>query len=338
MSIYEGLTYDDVLLVPKYSEVETRSTVDLSVDLGKGVKLDIPIITANMADVTGPEMARSVAKLGGLGLLHRFCTLERQVEDFKKAAYYAGQALFNNIGCSLGVKEEDKERLKVLYQAGCKIFCIDVAHGHNKNCGDMTSYVAKKYNDVLLISGNVATPEGAKYLADCGADVIKAGIGPGSLCSTRVETGNGVPQLTALQLIAMDRKNRQMNYKIIADGGLKKAGDLTKALCFADTVMLGSLLAGTSEAPGQNVTIDGITYKQYRGSSTLKDKHIEGVQGLVPLKGPVSGLIDKLLQGLKSGCSYQGCDNLADLKKDPTFVKISNSGLLESHPHSVILK
>lgn len=338
MNIFEGLTYDDVLLVPKYSEVETRSSVDLSVDLGKGIKLDIPIITANMADVTGPEMAAAVAKMGGLGLLHRFCTLEQQVEDFKQAAYYKGEKLVNNIGCSLGVKEEDKERLDVLYDAGCRIFCIDVAHGHNKNCGDMTLYVAKKYSDVLLISGNVATPEGAKYLADCGADVCKGGVGPGSLCSTRVETGNGVPQLTALQLIAMDRKNRKMNYKIIADGGIKRAGDLTKALCFADTVMLGSLLAGTNEAPGQNIKVDGVTYKQYRGSSTLKDKHIEGVQAMVPLKGPVEGVIDKLLQGLKSGCSYQGVSNLTDLKSNPTFVKISNSGLLESHPHSVILR
>lgn len=337
MYIMDGLTYDDVLLIPKYSEVETRSSVDLSVDLGKKVNLKIPVITANMADITGPEMARTIAFMGGLGLLHRFCSLDEQVRDFEKATYRSDGDLFGNVGCSLGVKEEDKERLDVLYDSGCRIFCIDVAHGHNKNCGDMTEYVAKKYSNVLLISGNVATPEGARYLADCGADVIKIGVGPGSLCSTRVETGNGIPQLTALQQIAMDRNNRNLSYKIIADGGIKRAGDLVKALCFADTVMLGSLLAGTDEAPGQNVKVNGITYKQYRGSSTLKDKHIEGVQGMVPLKGPVSDVIDKLLQGLKSGCSYQGVGNLSDLKKDPRFVRISNSGLLESHPHSVIL-
>ncbi|NDB87156.1 MAG: hypothetical protein EB127_31410, partial [Alphaproteobacteria bacterium] len=187
-----GLTYDDVLLVPKYSEVETRSAVDLSVDLGKGIKLEIPVITANMADVTGPEMAREAARIGGLGLLHRFVTLDEQVNDFTKATHSSGDNWFNHVGCSLGVKEEDKERLDALYDAGCRIFCIDVAHGHNKNCGEMTSYVAKKYSDVLLISGNVATPEGAKYLADCGADVIKVGIGPGCFgAGTRVLMANG---------------------------------------------------------------------------------------------------------------------------------------------------
>lgn len=334
MNIIDGLTYDDVLLMPKYSEIESRSSVDLSVYLGKGMKLDIPVISANMKDVTGPEMAKSIAFMGGLGLLHRFSTLEEQVNDFNESIYKLGNG---KVGCSLGVKEEDKERLDALYDSGCRIFCIDVAHGHNKNCGDMTSHVAKKYSDVLLISGNVATPEGAKYLADCGADVIKVGIGPGSLCSTRVETGNGVPQLTALQLIAMDRDNRNMNYKIVADGGIKHAGDITKALCFADAVMLGSLLAGTNEAPGHNVTMNGVNYKQYRGSSTLKDKHIEGVQGMVPLKGPVGNIIDKLLQGLKSGCSYQGANNLIDLKKNPKFIRISSSGLIESHPHSVVV-
>lgn len=338
MNISEGLVFDDVLLVPKYSEVETRSDVDLSVDLGKGITLKCPIISANMADVTGPTMATAIAKIGGLGLLHRFCTPEEQVKDFEHAAYNNGNDYTSNVGCSLGIKEEDKDRLDMLYDVGARIFCIDVAHGHNKVCGEMTSYIAKKYPKVLLISGNISTAEGARYLSDNGADIIKCGQGPGSLCSTRVETGNGVPQLTALSNIFENRKQQSAKYKIIADGGIKRAGDLTKALCFSDAVMLGSLFAGTNEAPGKLLTIDGITYKEYRGSSTLKNTHIEGVQAMVPLKGSVLNIIENLLQGLRSGCSYQGVNNLNDLKKSPTFTRISNSGLIESHPHSVLVK
>lgn len=339
INIMNGLTFDDVLLIPKFSIIKSRKDIDLSVQVGSNLnklnfKLDIPIVSANMLNVTEVEMANALSKMGGLPILHRFCTIQENVEMFEKCEYKEKTA------CSLGVNESEMDRANSLYKAGCRIFCVDVAHGHHENCNSMVEWLTETFDDSIIIAGNVATGLGAVALAYAGADVIKVGVGSGSICSTRINTGNGMPQLTALSMVrsALDVFKAKEGWKpeIIADGGLRNGGDVTKALCFADMVMLGSVLAGTNEAPGKVVKIDGVLVKTYEGSSTHKTSYIEGIKAHVPLKGPVETVITNLLEGVRSGLSYQGVNNLQALKKSPQFVKISNAGLTESKPHTVI--
>jgi len=333
MEVKQAYCFDDVLLEPKRSTVISRNDVNLSVDLGNNIKLAIPIVSANMKNITGSQMARVISKIGGLGLLHRFCTIDEQIEMFELTKPHE-----NRVGISVGVQEESMDRAKKLIDKGCKIVCIDVAHGHSKLCLDMTlklaNYILNNKYNVLLISGNVATRQGAAHLANNGANVVKVGVGSGSLCSTRIEAGVGVPQLSALE----DCYNCDGRIKTIADGGIRRAGDCVKALVFSDAVMLGNVLAGTDEAPGNIVTMNGVRYKEYEGSSTHKSKHIEGVKGLVQLKGGAEPVVQKLLEGIRSGCSYQGAKNLEELKINPKFVSISAEGLKESHPHDIIVR
>lgn len=338
MRVNPGYTFDDVLLVPKYSAIKSRTDVDTSVDLGKGVKLNIPIVSSNMKNVTGAKMGIEISSLGGLAILHRFYPDSNdQFEEFLTAQIHLQAAKQqNNIGVSVGVNDYKLIDTMLQREHGPNIICIDVAHGDSKACIDTTKYVSKNYPNVLLIAGNVATWHGAKALRQAGADVIKVGVGPGSICSTRIETGNGVPQLTALETIYEAAKVD--GFKIIADGGIKQAGDIVKALCFSDCVMLGNLLAGTDEAPGDVIiTDDGIIHKQYAGSSTHKTSHVEGVIGLVNYKGPVKNVINRLMEGVRSGLSYQGACNLQELKNNPEFVSISHAGLVESKPHDIKL-
>lgn len=344
MEIREGLTFDDVLLVPNYSEIESRASVDLSVELPKGIKLKNPIIPANMKTVTGRAMAQAMHDLGGMAILHRFMTLPLQIEAFKNIHNYSGEYLVeDHVGFSIGVKHSDEHAVRCWAEAGAKIACVDVAHGDSKLTLDMCEWIAKTYPEMLLIAGNVATGSGARRLWNAGVDVVKVGVGPGSLCTTRIETGNGVPQLTALMDVAEERDKLKTNVQqktlpIIADGGIKNAGDCVKALCFADLVMAGNIFAGAIETPGNTVTMNGLLYKEYVGSSTHKTNHVEGVSAMVPQKGHVRDIMTKLLEGVRSGCSYQGSRNLLELKDNPQFVKITNAGLKESHPHDVILK
>ena len=304
LNITEGFSYDDVLLIPQYSEIETRSPerVSLSIKLPKiGTELKHPIIPANMKTVFGEEFS-------------------------------------NHIGFSVGVKKEDYENIPGLIGIGAKIICIDIAHGDSKLCVDMCEFVSAEYPGVLLVAGNVCTKGGAKRLWEAGADIIKAGVGCGALCSTRIQTGNGVPQITALDNIS-NLRNSCPQFKdklIIADGGVKDSGDCTKALALADLIMAGNLFAGTEEAPGTKITKDGIIYKEYAGSSTHKSSHIEGVTTFVPYKGMYANVLDKLLQGIRSGMSYQGVDNLIDLEENTQFVKISSAGYRESIPHGAL--
>lgn len=345
--IREGLTFDDVLLVPQHSTVESRSKVDISVKWGC-LHFAHPIIPANMKTVIGEEMALKIIKSGGLAILHRFMDEKEQLQIASKIFDDHGN---ENFAVSIGIKPSDKEMVLRFRDAGIRIVCIDVAHGDTDHCAEMISWIKNKHPDMFVIAGNVATGEGARRLWTAGADVVKVGVGPGSLCTTRIETGNGVPQLTALmdvaevqrQLNELERTRRYPNEKkrtfpFIADGGIKSAGDIVKALCFADMVMVGNLFAGCEEAPGKKIVIDGITYKEYVGSSTHKTNHIEGVAALVPYKGTFSNILTKLLEGLRSGCSYQGAHNLEELKDNPAFIRITNAGLKESHPHDVIIK
>lgn len=345
--IREGLTFDDVLLVPQHSTVESRSKVDISVKWGC-LHFAHPIIPANMKTVTGEEMAVRIIKSGGLAVLHRFMDEKEQMLIANKIFDDHGN---ENFAMSIGVKPADRELVIRYRDAGIRIVCIDIAHGDSNSCAEMASWIKSKHPDMFVIAGNVATGEGARRLWTAGADVVKVGVGPGSLCTTRIETGNGVPQLTALmdvaevqrQLNELERTRNYSNSKrrtfpFIADGGIKSAGDIVKALCFADMVMVGNMFAGCEETPGRRVEIDKVVYKEYVGSSTHKTNHIEGVAALVPTKGSYESVLTKLLEGLQSGCSYQGAHNLEELKDNPAFIRITNAGLKESHPHDVIIK
>lgn len=350
LNITPGYTFDDLLLVPKHSDIKSRQDVDLSVDLGKNVKLEIPIISANMRSVSGPEMVATIASMGGLGVLHRFNDqLHDHLLNYKKALQKTwdiwDDCKHANISFSVGVQQSDKEIVDILINEEIgvddltQIVCVDVAHGDSTLCASMTEYIAKKYPEVLLIAGNVATASGAELLYNSGANVIKLNVGNGSLCTTRIKTGNGVPTLTAISDIHEWRiKNNIKDVKLICDGGMRNSGDITKALVFTDAVMLGNLLAGTDEAPGDVITTEQGKFKQYAGSSTHKTNNVEGVTALTKYKGSVKYIIEDLIQGIQSGCSYQGVSNLNDLKNEPQFVSISNAGLIESHPHDVLVK
>jgi IMP dehydrogenase len=377
MIISEGLTFDDVLLVPQHSTVKSRSDVDLSIKFKKkGISTSFKhtIIPANMKTIVGYEMANAIFQSGGLGIIHRFMPVEEQIGILTKLDSILGRTIWVHLGLSVGVKDNDKKLVEQFVRAGAEILCIDVAHGSSDQCIKMTEWISQNYPEVLLISGNVATGSGARCLWEAGADIVKVGVGPGSLCTTRIETGNGVPQLTALMDVAKMREqlttlqwhvangdisdpkwhvangdisDPNMTWKrnlkasierpihIIADGGIKNAGDVVKSLCFADMVMAGNLFAGCTETPGKARTIDGVCYKEYVGSSTHKTSHVEGIAALVHCKGTYESVLTKLLEGLRSGCSYQGANSLAELKDNPTFIKITNAGLKESHPHDV---
>lgn len=335
MKIKKSYSLDDVLLVPKYSEVSSRSLVDTSVDLGKGFKLRIPIVSSNMKHVTEVNMAKAMAEMGGLAILHRFCTVEEQAAMWLEATDNSSYENEKFIGAAVGVNEEDKERIKKLYNYGVRILSPDCAHGWSKKCLDITKYIADKYPDVLLISGNAAEGCGAKAIAEAGANIVRVSVGSGSICSTRIETGNGVATLTALESSYKASLNSDGSRKflIIQDGGIKNAGDASKALCFADCVQLGQLLAGTDESPGPVITIDGHSYKEYNGSSTHRSIRQEGVKAFVPYKGSVKHILQNIVEGIQSACSYQGCFNLTELKEDPEFMEISSAGWNESKPH-----
>lgn len=352
--ILDGLTFDDVLLVPQYSEINSRAEIDISVKIGQ-LNFSHPIIPANMKSVTGFKMAKAVADGEGLAILHRFMPISEQVELIQVFSLIIKEDTPNylqHVGVSIGVKKEDYENALVLYKAGARIFCVDVAHGDSKLCIEMIKFLDKEFSDSTIIAGNVATGSGAHRLWEAGADIVKVGVGPGSLCTTRIETGNGVPQLTALMAVQKvqrglqnleivkypypDEKNKRKTFPFIADGGLRSAGEMVKALCFADMVMSGNLFAGCEEAPGAPLNIQGMLCKEYVGSSTHKANHIEGVSAFVPQTGEYRKVLTKLLEGIRSGCSYQGANSLAELKDSPTFIKITSVGLKESHPHSII--
>lgn len=331
-----GYTFDDVLLIPKHSTVKSRDDVDLSVALPRGISLKIPIISANMKTITGVKMAIAISNLGGLPILHRFDEYSALVTNFELAK----KDSTGIVGASVGIKDKDKYLVKDLYNAGCQIICVDVAHGDHSGVCDFVSDIRANYPNLVIIAGNIVTEIGAFRLWMAGADIIKIGVGPGSLCTTRIETGNGYPQLSALYNVCngcyppkQEPGEPPQWPMFIADGGIKSSGDCVKALALVDLVMIGNLFAGTDETPG-NVILNVTKYKVYEGSSTHKQKHVEGVVACVPYKGGINDIITKLIDGITSGCSYQGAHNLTELREDPEFVIVSSAGLRESHPHS----
>ncbi len=333
----KGLTFNDVLIVPSKSDVRSRRDPSLSTRLTKKQTIDMPIISANMDTVTESEMAIAIGKLGGLGILHRFMTIEEQVKQVGTVKA-AGIKL---VAASIGVNDDFKKRAEALVKAGVQILTLDIAHGHSVSMIETTKWVKDTFSDIEVIAGNIATPEGVIDLANAGADAIKVGIGPGSMCTTRIITGCGLPQLTAVALCAEAAES--FNIPIIADGGIKTSGDIVKAFAAgASTVMLGSMLSGTLETPGE------IKHgkKQYRGMAS-KSAQVswrggvpegmapEGESTMVSIKGQVKDVILELSGGIRSGMSYINATSVSEIKENARFIEMTASGFNESRAHGL---
>ncbi|MAF14027.1 MAG: guanosine monophosphate reductase [Parcubacteria group bacterium] len=342
----QGLTFDDVLLVPQKSSA-SPSKADTSVKL-KTLSLDIPLLSAAMDTVTESPMAIALAKAGGLGIIHKNMAEAKQAAEIKKV-----KAKGLICGASVAIGDAAITRAQILSKAGVDAIVIDVAHGHYYKVADTIKKLKKLLpKKVVIIGGNVATGQATADLIKAGADVIKVGVGPGSICTTRVIAGIGVPQLTAVMDAVKAAKKTKT--PVIADGGIKYSGDMVKALAAgADAVMVGGMLAGTDESPGKVVTQNGKKVKMYRGMGSFeamgkgsKDRYLqgdkkqkevvaEGVVGYVDYKGSVENIIGQLVGGLKQGLGYCGAKNISELHKNAEFIQISAAGLKESHPHSL---
>ena len=347
----EGLTFDDVLLLPNYSQIK-REEIDVSVKLSDGIKLGIPLLSAPMDTVTTSAMAIALGKLGGLGVIHRNMTIEDQKQEVIKAKR---ESVF--VGAAVGIGQDLAERVDSLVASGTDVLVIDSAHGYSKWVIEATQFISKKHPDVVLVSGSIASSAGAKALIEAGADALRVGMGPGSICSTRIVAGMGVPQITAiLETVSIAKK---YNIPVISDGGLRFSGDIVKALASgASLVMTGSLLAGCLEAPGKSESVSGKKYKSYRGMGSIsamkegssnrygqeyrkgQEKKLiaEGVEGLVPFKGTVEEVVNQLVGGLKSGMYYAGVKTIEELREKTRLMKVTRASLAESHPHDIILK
>ena len=333
-----GLTFEDVLIVPAQSEIRSRRDPDLSTQLTKKHKIKIPFISANMDTVTEHAMAIAMAKMGGIGILHRFMNIDSQLKEVKLIQ----EQNIPLIAASIGVNEEGRDRAQSLVNAGVNVITIDIAHGHSQAMMETIDWLRKTFKDKIdIIAGNVATPEATRDLINAGADAIKVGIGPGSMCTTRIITGCGVPQLTAIAWCAEVAKS--FGIPVIADGGVKVSGDVVKAFAAgAQTVMLGSLLSGTLETPGP------IHYgkKQYRGMASRAAQTSwrgglpegmapEGESTQVPIKGHLSDVIHELCGGLRSGMSYVNAQTISEIAQKARFIEMSPMGFKESGAHGV---
>lgn len=334
-----ALSYDDVLLVPQYSEINSRSDISLKTKISNNVSLDIPLISANMSDVTNSEMAIALAKLGGLGVIPRFLNIEEQASEVFKVKK---ENLL--VGAAIGVRSETIERTEALVKAGVNILFLDVAHGHMVKVLEVTTKLKQMFGDnVDIVSGNSATYEAADSLFRAGADCVKVGVGPGSICTTRIMTGSGVPQITAI--IESGRAARKHKKYIIADGGAKNSGDVVKGLAAgASAIMAGNIFAGCDEAPGKIVEKDGVKYKVYNGSTSPAEKkkqsldnHIEGVESIIKYKGSLSKIIEIYTANIRSGFSYSGAQNINELWKNAEFIRVTSLGARENGAHDVIL-
>jgi len=477
LNIREGLTFDDVLLVPKFSDVTSRSQTDLSTQLSRNISINIPLISANMDTVTEASMAVTIAREGGIGIIHRFLTIQEEVNEVLKVKRSgsvmienpytinteqtiqnalitmdekqvsgllvvdsnsklvgilterdvlfepldcsklvrdlmtkdvvtakqginledAKQALKNNrieklpivddnylvkglitsqdisnlekypnatkdtkgrpiVGAAVGVKGDFMERTEALIDAGTDTIVVDIAHGHSENAINTVKNIKKAFPNCELIAGNIATAKGAEDLIKAGVDAVKVGVGSGSICITRVITGSGVPQLTAVLDCA--KVGQEYDIPIISDGGTRNSGDATKALAAgAASIMVGSILGGTDETPGTTITKNNKRFKIYRGMASLaasmgrktketgsfdlkddiNDYVAEGVEAMVPYKGSVTDIIAQMTGGIRSGLSYCGAHNIKQMQKNVEFIKISRAGFAESQPHDVDL-
>lgn len=336
-----ALTYDDVLLLPRHCEITSRTIPNLTSRLTKNRNIETPFIAANMDTITEFDMAKAMAGLGAHGILHRFLSTEEQCAQVKQLLELKSKYSSLHVSASVGVKEEGMRRADALVDAGVEILTLDIAHGDSVMMIEVLDYIKKTHPHVDVIAGNVAMPDGVERLINAGADAVKVGIGPGSMCTTRIITGCGVPQLTAVALsVAAARK---FDIPVIADGGIKTSGDIMKAFAAgADTVMLGSMLSGTLETPGE---IKG-GMKKYRGMAS-KDAQVswrgnmqqgmapEGESRMIACKGSVENVIHELAGGVRSGMTYLNAKNLNDINQNALFIEMSTSGMGESKPHGM---
>ena len=346
-AIKEALTFDDVLLLPRYSNVLPADT-NISCELTNNIILKSPFLSSAMDTVTESSMAIAMAKSGGIGIVHRNLNIKKQTQEIIKVKK---KNLL--VGAAIGTSSDDLKRAELLIDNGVDLIVIDTAHGHSEKVLKILNKVRKKNHKIPICVGNIATGEAAKKLYNFGANIIKVGIGPGSICTTRMVSGIGVPQITAIMNVSKVLKGK--NVKIISDGGIKFSGDIAKAIAAgADAIMMGSIFAGTEESPGKKFKIKNKFYKQYRGMGSIgamsagssnryfqenhkdKSKFVpEGVEGRVEFKGQVSKIIYQLKGGLRSSMGYIGAKKLKDIKKNAKFIKITKAGFYESMVHSV---
>jgi len=326
-----SLSFDDVLLEPKYSDIESRGQIDIGNHLSETAYLELPVISSPMDTVTEDEMSWTMCDEGGLGVLHRYNTIEEQVALVKKRRCFTAAAI--------GVTGEYEERACALVDAGVRYLCLDVAHGHHILVKNALKTLRDVFgSEVHLMAGNVATLEAFNDLADWGADSIRVGIGGGSICSTRINTGHGVPTFQSIH----DCSYSDRDAKLIADGGIKNSGDIVKALAAgADFVMLGSVLAGTDESPGEIFTSGNKKYKVYRGMASRsaqmdwrgQSSSPEGISTTIPYKGPVADILRDIAGNVRSGFSYTGARDLREFQSRATFLQQTPAGQHESSTH-----
>ena len=352
-----ALTYDDIQLVPSYSNIKSRQNINLKTLVSRRYGLLQPLVASPMDTVCELDMAFKMFLMGGVGCIHRFMSIEEQTSQIKMLRYkiygdgfggpYENWGIMDAdwhseikeipIMAAIGVSDLDKVRAEKLVEAGANILVIDVAHGHHQNVIDMVKCLRGNalFQNVDIIAGNIATTEAALDLEQAGADGLRVGIGGGSLCTTRIKTGFGVPNVSCIMEIA-----EMALVPIMADGGIRTSGDIAKALAVgANTIMIGSLIAGTDEAPGKIVETSKGLYKRYRGSASLETKvthgqaarNVEGESTIIPYKGGVKYIITGLLDGVKSALSYAGADSLKTF--EPNLVQVTNAGQNEAKPH-----
>ncbi|MBU6389607.1 guanosine monophosphate reductase [Patescibacteria group bacterium] len=370
LGLSQALTFDDILLLPGYTDF-LRNEIDLTTALTKKIKLRIPLVSSPMDTVTERELAIALAKAGGIGFIHRNLTVEQQADEV--AAVKAENVL---AGAAIGASKGYEERVEALRKVGVDVLLVDSAHGYAKQVIETVSRIKQQYPQTEVIAGNVATYDGAKALIKAGADGIRVGMGPGSICSTRIISGMGVPQVTAL--LETTKAAKEAGVPVIADGGIKYSGDMVKALAVgASTVMMGSYFASAVESPGQTVSLprekvphrfqssldketQEFRFKQYRGmgsigamqkgagiksegefhGKTYTDNSVlvaEGVEGLVPIRGTVQQLVDQAIGGIRSGMYYVGSRTLKELCDKSEFIQITQASLTESHPHDILV-
>ncbi len=339
-NLQECLTFDDISIIPQFSSVASRSNCVVKTKLTHKIELDIPIVSAPMETVTGAEMAIELARLGGIGFLHRFCSIDDQCTAVSKVKNV--ESLM--VGAAVGVTENFLERVKSLVDCYVDVILIDVAHGHHELVRQALDQIKSYDHNIQVIAGNVVTSSAVAYLQRWGADGIRVGIGNGSLCETRIRTGIGVPQATAI-----NNCTKEATVPIIADGGIRTPADICKALALgASTVMLGSLLAGTQESPGdvikQGIFPNFAYYKKYQGSASLdskalrkeQEKYIEGNSTLIPVKGNTEDIVGELMDGLRSCMSYVGSSDIGSMRRNTKFIKVTPAGAVEAHPHLLL--
>jgi IMP dehydrogenase len=345
-TIKKGYSYGDLILKPEYSTIKSRAKVNFETKITKNYSLSMPLIASDMSTICESEMAIAFGEIGGLGVIHRFLPIKKQVEEVKKVKE-------KNLLCAAAVGVKDyKKRVPALIESGLEILVIDIAHGHSKQAKETLKWIKKNYSNfpVDVMVGNIATANAAREFCNRGADAVKVGIGPGSMCTTRIMTGYGVPQMTAIMDCYTQTSGR---IPLCADGGITVPGDVVKAIgAGANTVMIGYVIAGTNETPGKIIHKEGKEYKEYMGmasyDATIKrhhldgkkadnlSLHVEGEKTLVECRGPVKRILTKYLQGLASGMSYGGAKNIEDICGKAEFIEISSAGMKESIAHGII--